>query len=337
MQTFSNVEFGTRAFPAVKFGSHHFPVGTVFKLNDDPGLGENRAKPFQVKSVIQAVDFNCLLETTQPKPKDVFGDMMETFHVCHVAEIIYRGTGPVVIETTLNSDQTMEVVEMIENSLSHTKDICSAEGLTVGKNSIAFTFDHLPRVLWLYSATQPGMYLDEGQVYALFKKSSFFPKLTNTFFGDIYIVKKKALKKWFKQNHNRFLSSVKKYQKEYDEMMSAMYDRELEIDDIVEDLGDLDQNQSRIDALIEQVCPDELLEGLDSEVQLGTMVDDIRDEAYRQFKESGLAEQNLTTDESTPVKVKEGDVAMDWPYGVPRFSMGEISEKHLEKKHEEDE
>lgn len=272
MQTFSNVEFGTRALPAVKFGSHHFPVGTVFKLNDDSGLGENSAKQFQVKSVIQAVDFNCLLETTQPKPKDVFGDMMETFHVCHVAEIIYRGTGPVVIETTLNSDQTMEVVEMIENSLTHAKDICSAEGLTVGKNSIVFTFDQLPRVLWLYSATQPGMYLDEGQVYALFKKSSFFPKFTNTFFGDIYIVKKKALKKWFKQNHNRFLSSVKKYQKEYDETMSVMYETELddvEVDPNGEDLLEfvesniLQKKQSRIDALVEKAYANETFKELD--------------------------------------------------------------------------
>lgn len=239
---------------ATKFGSHHFPVGTFFKLNDDPCLGENRAKVFQVKSVVQSVDLDCLLETTQPKPKEFFGDMMETFHICHVAEIVNRGSGPVVIETTLSSDQTSEVVEMIESSLTHAKDLCSAEGIAVGKNSIAFTFDQLPRVLWLYSTTQPGVYLDETQIYALFEKSSFFPKLTNTFFGDIYIVKKKALKKWFKQNRNRFLSSVKKYQKEYDEMMSAMYDRELDIEDRIEEL---DENQERIDTLVDLALADD--------------------------------------------------------------------------------
>jgi hypothetical protein len=232
----------------VKFNSHHFPVGTFFKLNDDPCLGENRAKVFQVKSVVQSVDLNYLLQTTQPKPKDFFGDMVETFHICHVAGIVYRGTGPVVIETTLNSDQTTEMVQMIERSLAHAKDLCMRQGVSVGKNSIAFLHTQLPRVLWLYSSTQPGVYLDEDKIYALFAKSSFSAKLNNVYFGNIFIVKKKALKKWFKQNQNRFWSNVKKYQKKYDEAVSAMYEQELDIEDSIVELGD---NRNRINSLMD--------------------------------------------------------------------------------------
>jgi hypothetical protein len=218
----------------VKFGPAHFPIGTVFTLNKDICLGENSGKTFEVKQVIQTYQHEYLVETTAQKDQKFFKGMNYSFHLSHIFEIVSRGSGPVFIDNPNNDqEKNEEVIEMIQKGLSFAKFKCSEHGVCVGKNDIAFFSKTLGQLVWLYGSTQSNAMVSEEKISQIFQKSGFKPRVCDDMFGYMYVINKKVFKNWISKNNNRFLTNVKKYKKEFDQMMSALYDEQQDFDDIV--------------------------------------------------------------------------------------------------------
>lgn len=393
----------------MKFHTHHFPVGTIFVLNDDMVNHTTSKAPgeeFEVTKVVRNGPNSYVVETTKKMNPEAFGDMNQSYNISHVKAIIKRGDGPMVFEEHEFDPRDFKFLEE-KHILENYYNI---------KTKKTHFVHWSPQDIVMFCIrdrnTNGGGIFDMEKCMKALSKQTFITLFDHAKYGiGAVSVDKKRLKRFMQQNYNRFLVKVKEAQKQQDEIDYKFYgdddyfgssfgldedpiateglnqdklfpnkqegsshgdgsdyclsmgDEEPRVEDeflneqevgyvpetvavkpatLGQTIGLYEEGLIQKTTATGKVVLRELLEELESEVHLGTVVEAIRDEAYRQFKEGGLSEQNLLTGQPALNKMLEGGIPAGepWPYGLPRFTTGEISVKHLEtdqvKKHEED-
>lgn len=263
---------------SVKFGTHHFPVGTIFKIKEDKLLGFRSGLELEVKAIIRNDVRSFVIESTTPDTSDQTFSEMGTgvsINICHVEKIIKRGTGPVLV-SDFKSDKELvaERIEYIQERLMRGKESAMSFGVNVRKNEYLLTHFDFEAMIWLLTDERIDSVADIGRIMTCVEKSSLFRKGSVQWMGDYFIVKKKAFKKWLKQNINRFYCSLNRLEKDRDEMDQAMLDREFGFEEHAEDDDRdhdpkrltgimLNPNQKRIEDLIEKAYADETFKELD--------------------------------------------------------------------------
>jgi hypothetical protein len=176
-------------------------------------LLNNKAKVFEVKSVIKTGPDDYLIETTLPAylvykhiNSSEDGEMY-TFNVTLVDKIIKRGEGKV----------TYKKEYQLTNHQKHPFEVVGKNWVCVYRlstlvESLVHRFD-VP-VGALFDCEQFSQLLAK-QTFVKYKTFSYFNKTTN--FYDSYTVDKKRTLKFMKANFNRFLVSAKKEQELIDE------------------------------------------------------------------------------------------------------------------------
>lgn len=265
MQISTNVGFGTRVFPAVKLGTYHFPVGTIFRTVVDSCLGERSGKEYEVKSIIRN-DIRSFVLVTTTFDHDL--GMNIGLNIRHVDKVIKRGSGCVDIQDIGSSNEENENhIQYILDRIQHFRDFVVSTGVKVRKNEYVFSRFDTSIVVWLFGQERVDCALNSNVIWKHMDKSSVFKKTFISQYDDeCLIVKKKAFKKWLKQNINRLYVSLDKLQKEQDMFEQAMLDQELDMDDDMgRDYGPTDiqsNNQKRIDDLVEKAWADEVFKEL---------------------------------------------------------------------------
>lgn len=270
MQTSNfTTELGIQLKPSTltpKLGSHHFPVGTIFRTNVDPCLGVRSGKEYEVKGIVRNDVRNFVLETTT---FDVDLEMNIGLSICHVDKIVKRGTGPIVIcDSGFEKDFACDRINYIQNRLEIDKHFAICSGIKVRKNEFILSAFDFPGLVWLFSEERLDCSIDQKRVLACVKKSSLFRKGKNNFDETYYIIKKDKFKKWVKQNINRFYCSLDKLEKELEAIDKVMLDREIDLDDsgyggFEENDATISNNQKRIDDLVEKAYADDVFKELD--------------------------------------------------------------------------
>lgn len=249
----------------VKFGTHHFPVGTIFRTMEDTRLGARSMKEYEVKAVIRNDIRSFVLETTT---FDADLGMNVGLNISCVDKIIKRGSGPTVVyDSGFEKDFVCDRVSYIQNRLEIDKHFAISSGINVRKNEfILSTFD-LPGLVWLFSEERVEYSIDQRRILECVEKSSLFRKGQNNYGEAYYIIKKDKFKKWVKQNINRFYMSLDKLEKELDMIDQTMLDQELDMDDVISSYSGpsyiQNNNQNRIDDLVEKAWADEAFKELD--------------------------------------------------------------------------
>lgn len=242
--------------PVVKFGTHHFPAGTVFTIDNDFGKEEF----YKVAKVIRNGYHSYVLETTTPNNScQTFIDMkmMYTFNISHVVTIEKRGTGPLIIEDEYSNGDTEAVLKMLEREQNRLKKAILEQGYKINRNDIYVPFECFQRYVWLYTGENNlGTSVSGNKVNDIASQSPFMKRI-HCDYGIIFVIKKKKFKKWANQNKNRFYCNVEKAQSEYDEIMNS---------DVSWGMGDdgddsaqepRSENQDRIDGLVDQALSDD--------------------------------------------------------------------------------
>lgn len=262
MQTSTNVEFGTRVFPVVKLGTHHFPIGTIFRTNVDLCLGHRSNKEYEVRTVVRSDVRSFVLETTTFDPNL---DTNVSLNITHVDKIIKRGVGPVLVQD-FSFDENEDHIKYVLEKIQRFREFVIAQGVVVRKNEFVFRVFDAVSVVWLYGQEHHDCYQDSNLICNHIKKSSLFKKgqLSLDYCCEEYvIVKKKTFKKWLKQNINRFYISLDKLEKQRDVIDKAMLDQELDMDDDIGCDYGASTNQERIDNLVEEAWAGDVTKELD--------------------------------------------------------------------------
>lgn len=288
----------------MKFHTHHFPKGTIVVLDDDM-CGYTTSKipgeEFETTKVVRTGPSNYVLETTKKMNPEVFGDMNQAFNVTCVKAIVKRGDGPVVFH-----EQDFDPMDFRFLEEKH----ILADYLNIKIKKTHFAHWSLRDILIFCINTRPvnGSMLDMERMLSAVEKQSFVKTSDRNGQGfGCVSVDKKRLKRFIKQNYNRFLVNVKKAQKEQDDMYDEINERDL--DAAFGESEPLDQSK-----------------------------------LFPNRQESGLAEQKLLTGQPTLDKLMEGGVsAVEFEYQLPASYADPLLEQlienkadKVEKKHEED-
>lgn len=362
----------------MKFHTHHFPVGTIFVLNDEMyhySTSKVPGEEFVATRVVRNGPNSYVVETTKKMNPEAFSDMNQSYNMSHVKAIIKRGDGPMVFEEREFNPMDFKFLEE-KHILENYYNI---------KTKKTHFVHWSPRDIVMFCIrdrnTNGGGIFDMEKCLAALDKQSFATSFDHSKYGiGAVSLDKKRLKRFLKQNYNRFLVSVKEAQKQQDEIDNKLYSVDyfgssfgLDEDPIAaegldqdklfpnrqegssysdgsdyspfdndgssfgEELDGLSIGDEELNSLVDDPCfvPETGVTYRASEDDAVKMfqnavADNIRNEAYRLFKEGGLAEQNLLTGQPTLDKMMEGGIPAGepWPYSLPRFSLAEISVKH---------
>lgn len=215
---------------SVRFGTHHFPVGTLFRVKETvrfSSQGEDKDEIFEVKNIVRNGEQSFVIQTTKPEESSAFEGlgMFRSFNIVHVREIVKRGDGPVEVLPS-NYKFLDEYIESIVGCVYTARNtVMKKNPQAVSKNDLCFFRHDLERLVWLYSTiSTDSQTFCVGNINSAFEKSSLFREV-GAAWGPVVVVNKKRFKRWVRQNQNRFLTSVKKAQQESDdEMNKAMED-----------------------------------------------------------------------------------------------------------------
>lgn len=221
---------------SIKFGTHHFPVGTLFTV--DKTIKDSVGKNYEVKKVIRNGYNSYILETTTPNMGSsafIELNMMHSFNISYVAAIQKRGTGPLVIQQDIIvMDNNVRIASLVEEQ-NHYREVMKKENIHISKNDIVIPEFSAYNYIWLYTEDATDKKCTSIEIIEqMVLSSSVFKKVYIKGEGHFFIIKKKSFKHWIKQNKNRFLTNVEKQQKKYDDIMYSMderqFDDELEYD-----------------------------------------------------------------------------------------------------------
>lgn len=331
----------------MKFNTHHFPAGTIVVLEDDIYSHTTSKIPgeeFEITKIVRTGPKDYVLETTSKSNPETFGDMNEAFHMTCVKTIVKRGDGPVVFHE--------RDFDPLDFRFLEEKHILG-DYLNVKIKKTHFAHWSLRVILMFCINDRPASAstLDMETMLAAVEKQSFVKTIDRNGRGFGYVsVDKKRLKRFIKQNYNRFLLNVQKAQKEQDKMYAEMDERAfnavIEAAKVVDDPGFIpetgmmyraseddakDEKRTRCPLDMEfQMSPwsDDIFK---SEVESGPVVDAIRDETYRLFKESEkLLTDSPILDEMMKGGIPAGQMAI---FSSPRPVQGKtMLEQDLAKK-----
>lgn len=198
-----------------KFSWAHFPVGTIVELGDII-RPYTKASPIQtVKSLVQNGPNSFLLIMEE---YDEAMKMDYMFNIDHVVKIIKRGPGqPFIAEHNAGKRTTYS------NNVCFNTRVNKSKGqylfyVSVQSPIYYIALEYVPKV----SCIDIEALIDYCVKYAGFKV------VPDGFWGNIYIINKKKLRKFIRRNVNRFLLSPGKVQHELDMIDAEMYERDFE-------------------------------------------------------------------------------------------------------------
>lgn len=214
-----------------KFNIAHFPNGTVFQIGTSALFGNKDAqKVFTVANIVRnGVDSYVLQTTTRDEQLNAASrtEMMSSYNIVHVESIIKRGDGPVSVDHNRYGLGTV-----VQNNSHINQDYYYWHQKQEKKYSsgkyVGYDMQGLIISILIKQGTNPAGMYDYGAFASLIYDQSWcHDKKSNVF--CFYICDKKRLKKFVKQNKNRFLMNVKKtaaiiYKQEMDDYYKDMED-----------------------------------------------------------------------------------------------------------------
>ncbi len=211
----------------MKFDTHHFPVGTVFEINEDVRFG-GKAE-YTVTGIARNGARSYVLKTGEHREHT--GEA--AYNIEHVKRVIHRGSGEVVIDhgyhgvglsnrtKLLEEQKMMEITRPVEVRLGY-ESICL---FTPRKRN--YNTGSLQAVLMLeiQKLGHPGLAVDYSRrISAVFDQSWCTPIRER--YIQIICVNRKRLRKWLKQNVNRFLCKLDELVKIEEEEARVSYERD---------------------------------------------------------------------------------------------------------------
>ena len=215
----------------VPFLPEHFLKGTQVTVSPViGGFHRDHLHPsvFTVQGIQQNGPNSFVLKTTTPEKSGVFPEgEMYGFNIQHVAKIVSQGKGAINIDPWKNFGYA-RILRFEDASKSYPKYAKKNHWLTYGDGSqimVALVSKYvIPR----------GCVVDTAGLMNLLMNQSFVKKIDtgNIHFYNprLWLINKKRAKSFVKKNLNRFLSSAKKAQQEYDDEMEKYYYDEMEKD-----------------------------------------------------------------------------------------------------------
>ena len=204
-----------------KFHTGHFPAGTIVVLNDEMyhyTTSKTPGEEFEITKIVRTGPSNYVLETTKKMDREAFGDMNQSFNMTHVKAIVKRGDGPMVFHER-NFDPTdfmfLEEKHIIENHLNIK---------TKKTHFVHWSLRDIVMFCIRDRNINGGGIFDIEKCLEAVNKQSFVNFFDTRAYGiGGFSVDKKRLKRFMQQNYNRFLISVKKAQKQQDEIDNKFY------------------------------------------------------------------------------------------------------------------
>jgi hypothetical protein len=222
----------------------HFPTGTLVRASDvmknnksGHPLGDD---VFEVQHMVINGAQSFVLVTNTPDNREVFGEgAMVSFHHDHVAEIVKRGMGPVVIEPQYHKSRILarDIYDDHDSEHQYIVDKLSNRGVRVTKNAyVFFTFESLKFGLLVNKilGDDSERSLDMSRMIQYLRFDSHpewaFDIQLGDGLGEAWVMPKAKFKRWVKQNVNRFRVNLRAAQKAYDAEMDRIYAEDWERD-----------------------------------------------------------------------------------------------------------
>lgn len=225
-----------RAKREFRWNTHHFPVGTQFTLSDemmrmhsyqrDPnfldvwtcaGLVRNGCGSYVIKTGIEHVMGTTVTE--------------HSFNMSHVKAVVKRGTGPVIIdpnwygsnrwptaEDRARLDRDIELAQSLEHS---------TRGIHATYSPMYYVIREARKIAAHNSALRQGLMIEAALANTWCREI----KRDQSWHIGITLIDKKRLRRWLKQNVNRFLERMDKALEAEEAMNEEMYRRDMEADD----------------------------------------------------------------------------------------------------------
>lgn len=208
----------------MKFCTHHFPVGTVFRINQDVvdyKLRDQEGSDVRaVTSIVQNGVRSWVLMTGVMR--EHAGE--EGFNISHVKEVLSRGDGPVVIDylyyCPVSSAQRERFAEDVEK--------CEIRDLLKPKKGYYTTLSLSAVIRWeLTKFIQPGQQVAFDAAVEAVLQQTWVVKSQLDWFCALRVCKKR-LRKFLKANINRFLIDLDAAAKAESEEMNRQYEQAFE-------------------------------------------------------------------------------------------------------------
>lgn len=201
-----------RAPREFRWGPAHFPVGTVFTLNEDIAqshIREGRVNEWPVQGVVRNGVDSYVLDTGVTHKFLDGSEHEHSFNISHVASIVKRGTGPVGLDPGgygLKTNQDLHVdIQLAESS----------RFLASKRRGYHTTYS--PRYFIAHEVQRTGKLnatLDlDGLVGAVLEQTWSVCKAVPGYEGlglRVWEINRKRLRRWVAQNVNRFLQNIRR-------------------------------------------------------------------------------------------------------------------------------
>ncbi len=213
----------------MKFDTHHFPVGTVFEINEDVRFG-GKAE-YTVTGIARNGARSYVLKTGELRE---YGSEA-AYNIEHVKRVLRRGPGEVVIDHSyhgvgssnrakLSEEQRMmEITRPVEVRLGH-ESICL---FTPRKRNYNTGSLHAILMLEIQKLDHPGLAVDYQRMIDALCDQTWCTQVRERFVC-VSCVNRKRLRKWLKQNVNRFLRKLNSLVKVEKEAARISYERDYE-------------------------------------------------------------------------------------------------------------
>lgn len=219
-----------RAARKFRFNTHHFSVGTLFTLNDDIAahhVKEGR-EVWPVTGIVRnGVDSYVLKTGIESFRTSADSEPVEHgFNIQHVKAIVKRGDGPVLIDGGWYGNRKGPEPKL-------DKDIALAAYTDLCRKGVHATYSPLYYVIREVRRIAPNnAVIDMGEVAGAVLAQTWCHKPRQSNFRiPVCQINKKRLRRWLKQNINRFLSPLKPLLKAEEEENRKDYEQMLRDDD----------------------------------------------------------------------------------------------------------
>lgn len=223
-----------RAQNRSKFSTHHLPVGTVVELDRDSfracvstedkltetgirtvlGLSRNGANSYVFTTGLIRIHG----EIGDPEREPFAHD--EQINISYIRRIIRRGTGPVKIE--YEQDRWLNMIkEDLERSKITKLDDWKPRR---GNYNVYDVRQMLLHELYKFAPTS-GLYQTDLMIMAVVQQS-WCKRIQKSLWFSFYEVNRKRLRRWLRQNHNRFLQTVDKAERAETDYSNETAERE---------------------------------------------------------------------------------------------------------------
>lgn len=263
---------------AFKFSVACFTPGTLFTVNDDmlnciPGAKE--LNEFEVQAVYRNGVDSYVIET--PKPHPGIDETNISMNTAHVASIIKRGPGSFVIHERQNNKAIIEYyVGLMEKNRFDSFDKDKMKSLKTHHRTIS------PEFTTRFVLATMNISIEFADCEALSNAimSQSFAKAVEVDWFTVFVINKKRMKRFIKQNVNRFRITAKRALKEEndfnDRTMEAdmcadrCFDGDFDEDDVSEDRSCDDDQYMNTDDIRDCRAMDQMEDDLDLNLDMET-------------------------------------------------------------------